>query len=92
VIKYVPPGFELHLELGERERPRAEGLHEPALEIAEPQQSARVLRNGKLAAEQAQIAREAIGKSSPPLGGRFVLVAEVDIGDFGSSGISVSVG
>ena len=92
VIKNVPAGFELHLELGDGERPRAERLHEPALEIEEPQQSSRVLRDGELAAEQARIARKAEGKSPSPFRRGGVLIADVDVGDVGGLRIPVSAG
>ena len=54
MIEDVPPGFELHLEFGDAERPRAQRLHEPALEVEEAQQPRGVLLDRELAADLAR--------------------------------------
>src|SRR4030095_9518369 len=52
VIENVPASLQLHLELRDRQRPSAQRLHQPALEIEEPQQPTRILLHRELAAER----------------------------------------
>ncbi len=65
----MPPRLQLHLKLGNRQGPSAEGLREPAFQVKEPQQSACVFRDRKFPAQRPVVARKAVAKCLAPLGG-----------------------
>ena len=74
VIEDVPPRLDLHLEVGDGERPRAERLRETALEVEVPQEAAGVLVDAVLAAELARLGGKAVGIGGAPLCGCFTLL------------------
>src|SRR5689334_923388 len=63
VADEVPPGLDLALEIGDGERPRAEPLRQPPLEVEELSQPSGVLLNRELAAHLTRITRELVGIS-----------------------------
>ena len=73
VIEDVAARLDLDLELGNGERPRAQGLGQSAFEIEEPQQAPRVLLDGELSAHgprgRAGTGREKPAGAPPPPGG-----------------------
>jgi hypothetical protein len=69
VIENVAAGLELHFELRDRERPRAEGLHEAAFEIKEACKTAGVFLDGKFSAKVTRVAWESIRKCAGTFGG-----------------------
>ena len=60
VIKNVPPSLQFDFELGDRERPSPQALHQAPLEIEETLQPPGVLRHRILAAQLAAIARKPV--------------------------------
>ena len=62
VIKQVPTGFELYLELRNCQRPRSQGMRQPPFEIEESQQPLGIFGDGKLPSQLPRVARKSIGK------------------------------
>src|SRR5436305_1231797 len=60
MIKDVPSHFELHLKFRNPERPRAQSLHQPPLEIKEAQNPPRILLDRKFPAQLPAIAGKTI--------------------------------
>ena len=78
MIENMPARLELHFKLRNRERPRTERLHQPALEIKEPQQPPRILLHRELPAKRAVIARKLEWIARLALQRRFVLTSDAN--------------
>src|SRR5207237_3528265 len=60
VVKNVASGLQFHFKLRDAERPRAQRLHQAALEIEKTEQATRVLLDRKLPAQLPAIAWKAV--------------------------------
>src|SRR4029450_745259 len=91
MIENVPASLELHLELRDRQRPRTQRLHEPALEIKEPQKPPGVFLHRELATQRAVITREPEWITRLALQRRFVLTSDADGGNDGMAAIGSGI-
>ena len=72
VVKDVPARLEFHLEFRDAQRPRAQCLHQPPLEIEPAQQPAGVFLDRILPTKLAAVSREPIGESAGALSRRLM--------------------
>ena len=64
MIEHVPAGLQLHLELGDRQRPGAQGLGQAALEVEEPLQAPRGFGRPRISPQAAGCRGES-GRGTP---------------------------
>jgi hypothetical protein len=85
MIENVPTRLQFYLKLANRQRPRAERMHQPALEVEEAEQSSPVFFNGILAAQSPSIPRETVRIRASPLFGGGPMLLDRDSGYRGLS-------